>query len=117
MPPMIYPDAYLWLVFFSTLDILLTRLILSIGGAEVNPIANEVIHTWGWMGAALFKYALVTFAIIVCETVGRRTFEAGRRLSWTMVAIAAFPVIWSMLLLLGNPDAVASLADGTNPVH
>ena len=109
LPAMLYPDAYVWLLFFSSLDIIMTRLIFLVGGSEANPAADYIIQTWGWNGAIAFKYALVTFAIIICEVVGRKRPKTGTRLSWTLVVIGAFPVFWSFMLLFSNPEAVETL--------
>ena len=52
-----FPNLYLWLVFLSALDVVLTRVILYFGGTEVNPVADWVIVQWGQMGLSLFKFA------------------------------------------------------------
>jgi len=40
LPPVRYPNAYVWYVFLSTMDILFTWMILTAGGREVNPVAQ-----------------------------------------------------------------------------
>src|SRR5687767_11346014 len=72
MPEMRYPSDYVWFIFFSSLDIMLTWAILSRGGSEVNPIADEVIDIWGLPGAIIFKFSLTVLVIIVCEVVARQ---------------------------------------------
>lgn len=98
--PMRYPNAYVWLLFFSALDIMLTWVIFSNGGHEVNPIAEKVIFRWGLDGMIVYKFVLVTFFILICETVGKLRDSTGKTLSKVGVLIAAFPVCWSLLLLL-----------------
>jgi len=102
-----YPNAYVWLVFFSAMDVMLTWLILDpFGGEEVNPIAELIIDTWGWVGAAAFKFALTLFAILMCEATGRLNDAAGRRLSIMLVGVAMIPVVWSLFLLFMNRDTL-----------
>ncbi len=99
--PVLFPDRYLWLVFLSALDVMLTRVILFLGGTEVNPLAEEVIKQWGMPGLSLYKFVIVAFVLTACEYVGRQSRPQGRRLAIIGVCIAAFPVVWSSFLLLG----------------
>lgn len=102
---MLYPNEYAWFLLVASLDILLTWVILSHGGEEVNPIAAVVIDRWGLNGAIVFKFSLVLFVIIVCEIVGRtRSLRRGRRLIIFGIGISALPIIWSFFLLYtGKP--------------
>jgi hypothetical protein len=99
LPPMRYPSRYVWFVFFSSLDIVLTWIILLAGGSEVNPVARLVIDAWDLPGAIAFKFALTLFVIMMCEGVGRATDFKGSALATAAVMIAAFPVVYSLLLL------------------
>lgn len=103
LPHMRYENAYTWLILMSALDIILTRLVLRVWeGDEVNPIAQAVIDRMEFVGAILFKFALVVFAIILCEVVGRLRERDGRRLSVILVVISAMPVAYTFVLLLTN---------------
>ena len=97
---MLYPNAYVWLVFVSALDIMLTWAILQRGGTEVNPIAATVIEEWELPGAIAFKFALTLFVIVASEIVGRRRGRLGCWLARTAVGVSALPPAWSLLLLL-----------------
>jgi len=106
-----YQNAYVWIVFFSFMDVLLTWLILLFGedaAMEINPVARFVIDGWGGMrglgmaGASGLKFTLVVLAIVICEIVGRSSDRKGRRLAWVLAVIAAVPVVWSLGLLLMN---------------
>jgi hypothetical protein len=101
-PEMLYPNAYVWFVFVSALDIMLTWKILDKGGEEVNPVAREVIELWGLEGAILFKFAIVVWVVIACELSGRRKPATGRRLAWAAVVVSAAPVVYSLGLLLDH---------------
>lgn len=98
--PMRYQSAYVWLLFFSAMDIMLTWVIFINGGREVNPIAEKVIFRWGLDGMIVYKFVLVTFFILLCEIIGKQRDTTGKTLSKVGVAIAAFPVCWSLVLLL-----------------
>jgi hypothetical protein len=99
-PPLLYPNGYVWLVFASSLDFVLTWLILGMGGAEVNPIADAVLATSGYAGMMGYKFALMTLFIVICEIVGRRKRHVGRRLAMVGVAITTVPIVWSFALLI-----------------
>ena len=46
-PPMRYPNSYVWLVFVSAMDIMLTWAIIERDGTELNPIAAYMIPVEG----------------------------------------------------------------------
>lgn len=113
LPQMRYQNAYMWIVFFSFMDVLLTWMILRPGDGstqEVNPLAQAVIKAWGGMegfgmaGASVLKFALVVLAIVICEVVGRSNDRKGKYLSWVLAFIAAIPVVWSLVLLINNQE-------------
>ena len=97
-----YQNAYIWFVCVSSLDIMLTWVILRKGGVEVNPVAKEVIATWGLPGAIGFKFSLMLFVIISCEIVGRTRDGVARKLILLGILISSFPVFWLLTLLLVN---------------
>ena len=101
-PPLLYPNGYVWLVFVSSLDFMLTWLILKLGGREVNPIADAVLSSSGYAGLVGYKFALVVLFIVMCETVGRRKRPVGRRLAMVGVAISSTPIVLSLWLLITN---------------
>ena len=72
-----YENAYLWLVFVSALDVLLTSLVLYVWeGHEVNPIAEAIIGRMGFNWTVAFKFAMCLLVIIICEVVGRHRDRA-----------------------------------------
>lgn len=109
-PEMHFQNQYVWLVFVSSLDVMLTWKILDRGGTEVNPIAGLVIDAWGMHGAIAFKFAVMLGVVVMCEVLARLRVSAGRFLANAAVAISAFPVCWSLALLVLHrllPDALA----------
>ena len=118
LPQMRYQNAYVWIVFFSFMDVLLTWVILLFGKntvLEINPVAWFVIEGWGGLGglgmagASGLKFTLVVLAIVICEIVGRSSDRKGRRLAWVLAVIAAVPVVWSLGLLLMNQTILSGV--------
>lgn len=108
-PEMHFQNSYVWLVFVSSLDVMLTWRILDRGGTEVNPVAALVIDAWGMHGAIAFKFAVMTGVIVMCEALARMRMSAGRFLATAAVAISAAPVAWSLFLLALHRFAPSTL--------
>lgn len=100
----LYPNLYAWLVIASSLDVLLTSLILHLGGGEANPFAAKVIHRFDIPGMTIYKFILVSFFIVVCEVVGGLAPRAGRRMAVASIVITCVPVTVALILISGfNP--------------
>jgi hypothetical protein len=97
--PVLYPRAYLWLVLISSLDIMLTWVILHVGGYEANPLAATIIERFDLWGAVSFKFFLVIVFLLTCEFVGKRRPRTGRAMATIAVCIAAVPVVVAVVLL------------------
>lgn len=100
MPPVLYPTHYTWLVFVSALDVMFTWIVLHFGGWEVNGLAVAVLDHYGLIGIVLFKFALITLLIVLCECIGRLRFSAGRRLATFAIIVTLLPVTLASLQLL-----------------
>ena len=101
-PPrgMRYENTYVWLIFISCLDIMLTWVVLWHGGKEANAIAAAILRRFGLPGIVLFKLAVVVFLILLCEQIGRRNHQTGHKFARAAVAISAIPVILAIVLLV-----------------
>ena len=97
--PVLYPNADLWLVLVSAMDIMLTWLILHLGGYEANPLAARVIEHYDLWGIVSFKFFLVIVFLLTCEFVGRRRPGVGRAMAYVAVCISAVPVAVAVVLL------------------
>ena len=106
----LYPDVYLWYVFLASLDIMLTWLILQMGGREENALAKWIIAHGGLVGAVLFKFGTVVFVVLICEYIGRRRAKTGRRVAEWAIALTAIPVVVAIVQLL-----VVVLSRGGSP--
>lgn len=96
----LYPNRYVWFVFLSAMDAMMTYVVLAFGGREANSIANWILQRFGFTGMALFKFALVVLVIVICEFVGRRKETAGRLLIHIALVVTCFPVVIAFGLLL-----------------
>ncbi len=108
LPEMRYQNRYVWLVFVSALDIILTMLVIYVWkGSEANPIAGFIIYGRGLGWAIAFKFAMMLTVVIVCEVIGRISDRTGRRLATAAVVINALPVAYTLALLFssGPPPA------------
>jgi hypothetical protein len=95
----IFPNGYVWFVFISTLDLLLTWIVLYLGGREANTVANEILNRFGLPGLIVFKFALVVIVVMICEFVGRRREESARLLLSVGIMITCLPVVLAMILI------------------
>ena len=98
--PVRHPNLYLWLIFVSALDVILTRVVLFFGGKEINPVADFVLLHWGRLGMSLFKFLIIGFVIIVCEYIATRSATVSRRLAIVSIVISLVPVIWSCIIII-----------------
>ncbi len=112
--PILYPKAYSGYIALAALDVLLTSLILRLGGVEVNVVAAWVIEkaraieATGLTGMTLFKFGTVFFVLVACEIVGRKHASAGSKLSRAAVYISVIPVAVAVMQLL-DPAALAAM--------
>ncbi len=95
--PLAHPFIYGLYLVFATLDITLTWIILHLGGAELNHIADWIIVNYDIYGAVVYKYGLVAFVITICEIVTRAKPQVGRRLAEWSVAITVVPVVVALV--------------------
>ena len=96
-----YPQAYVWFIFVSAMDLMMTWVVLYFGGREVNVLADYILDRWALPGMVVYKFALVVFVIFICEVVGHHRDRLGRRLSIFAVVITLVPVIIAFTHLLG----------------
>jgi hypothetical protein len=95
----IFPNGYVWFVFVSALDIILTCVILHLGGREANSLAERVVFHFGLPGMAFYKMALVSLIICICEYIGRRDHETARKLISVGIMITCMPVVLALALI------------------
>lgn len=99
LPAMRYPVLYVWFVVVSSADIVLTWLVLGLGGREINPVAAAVIDHWGLPGAIAFKFSLMLMVIVLCEVIGRTRDSTARRLAGWSVGVSALAPVYTIVLV------------------
>jgi hypothetical protein len=97
--PALYEDRYAWFVLVSALDLMLTWIILHVGGREVNAVAAAILDRYDLPGLVVFKFSLVTVVIVLCEIIGRLNMRAGQRLASSAIAITCIPLLIAVLML------------------
>jgi len=65
--PLEEESAVFILVNFA--DVVLTGLAFRFGAREVNIAAKWVLHRFGLSGMVIYKFALVTFVLLVCQYI------------------------------------------------
>ena len=96
---MLYENAYVWLIFVSCMDIMMTWVVLWHGGREVNALAASIIKHFGLPGMVIYKLLLVVGVIGICEGIGRRNVQVGRRFAKGAVVLSTVPVVVAFVLL------------------
>lgn len=94
--PVLYPRIYPWYLLLAALDVMLTWVVLSMGGIELNSIAAWVIDRHDVTGMVLLKFATVLFVLYACERIGRERDHLGRRLATFAVLINCVPVAMAL---------------------
>lgn len=84
--------------FLSGLDLLLTLLILGMGGTELNPVANAVLPL-GYYALILYKASWVIFFIISIEIIGIKKPDIAERMSTLSLVVVSTPVCVATVLL------------------
>jgi hypothetical protein len=103
----LYPALYRWLLALAALDVLVTSLVLALGGTEANALAAAVIDRAGVPGMVALKVFSIGAVIGVCEYVGRRRPSAGHRLAQAALAANTAAVTVGCLFLGEYAVAVA----------
>jgi hypothetical protein len=95
----IHQDLCVWFVFLSTLDVMLTWIMLHWGGSEVNALANWIIDRWDIFGLVAFKFGFVTLVICMIHVIARLSTSAARHVAEWAVALATMPVVLALVQL------------------
>jgi hypothetical protein len=76
-----YPRHYAWVLALAVLDIIVTALVLSTGGKEMNAIARWAIEHAGVIGMVAIKATTLTIVLCICEYLGRHRPKVGLRIA------------------------------------
>ncbi len=86
LEPCLYISFHRWFLALAALDVVLTTMVLNLGGQEANIVPRAVLARTGLGGMIALKAATVVFVLLVCELVGRTREPIGRRLALTAIA-------------------------------
>ncbi len=119
--PVLFPQTYGWYITAAAADTVLTGIILTLGGIELNLIAAGVINHYGLLGMLLFKFATVYTVLLICEYIGRHRVATAKRLGTWAVIISTIPVLVGLHELVrfgperGLLDLFAHLGSAVSP--
>ena len=102
---LLYTRWYVWILIASAFDIVMTSMVISLGGIEMNPLADAIISRFGMHGAMAYKFALMIFVILMCEIIGRHNLRLGRWVAQFATLGPAVAAVLGYFLLLRMTSA------------
>lgn len=99
-------------ILASAMDFAVTFLMLNheqVQFIESNPIAAFFLNHWGVKGLFLFKLAVVTLIVVICQFVARHKVQLARGVLIVGTAVVTAVVIYSVYLHQSATQAVESL--------
>ncbi len=87
-------------LLLNVFDLALTSLILSVGGAEANPVTGYFLYSFGAGAFILAKMALVAVAVIACEALRTLRPQAASKVMHAGVFIYFILVMYECSLLI-----------------
>ena len=89
----LYPDRYVWYVFVSALDIMVTvTVLIHFGMHEANTFAQWSIDHFGTWGLIGLKFLSVIVVVFICEFVGKRDMKRGRQVATVAIGLSLVPI-------------------------
>jgi hypothetical protein len=99
--PVRFAHIYPWYLLVAVADIVITWIILTHGGRELNTIAAWAWSGWGAAGLAVLKFATVALVVVICELIAELSEVAGRRLAQWAVILSMTPIVFVAAQLVG----------------
>ena len=95
-----FPNHYCWYILAGMLDIMLTWVVLHLGGREVNVLAHRAIEMFDVWGLVAIKIASIIVVIAICETLARVNRETlAKRMAYAAIAVGFLPVAVALVQL------------------
>jgi hypothetical protein len=95
----LYPEHYPWFLGLALLDVALTWIVLGLGSQELNALARTIVAAAGLAGLLAFKLAAVAAVLAICQYIGARRWQVGRRIMDFALAANTVPVTLACLYL------------------
>jgi hypothetical protein len=99
--PVRFARIYPWYLLVAIADIVITWIILTQGGRELNIIAAWAWNGWGPVGLSVLKFTTVALVVIICELIAELSESAGRRLATWAVILSMTPIVFVALQIGG----------------
>lgn len=80
-------------------DVLLTTWILSLGGIELNAIADRVLQQFGPPGLAVLKLATMVVVLACVSAIWLKSERTGRRVAAWGVGLSMLPIVVAVVQL------------------
>lgn len=90
--PVLYPSLYCWTVFAGAMDVMMTYVVLYVGGYEANALAASALEAAGLWGLIALKFTMLALVLAICEYVGRKRASTGVLLARAAIALNVLPV-------------------------
>ena len=115
---LILAQEYLAFLLLNLFDLFLTGYIFKHHGMEANGIALLVLHRYGLLGFAIFKFLLVTVLVLICEVIATHKLKSARMVILLGCFVYGFVVIYESVLIFQHIDRPeVQQASITTPPH
>ena len=84
---------YVWLVFVSAMDLMLTWIILHKGGIEATVVPDWLTPHYARVGGVFFKFGVMPGWTLISKCTARHNLDTARKFAIAAVCIAAIPII------------------------
>ncbi|MBX3389915.1 MAG: hypothetical protein KF691_10730 [Phycisphaeraceae bacterium] len=91
--PILYPKTYAVFLLVAAMDVICTWIVLSLGGREINALANMFLQRWDVHGLLALKFGVCVMVLLTCEFIGRRKPMTAARLVMAAIVLNCFPVV------------------------
>jgi hypothetical protein len=91
-----FPLIYSFVIVAAVLDILLTTMILNMGGTELNPIVAAILEDSGIAGMATFKFGWLAMVLIIVEAIPDVRARTARVVAIFWLVTWSFPPVYAI---------------------
>jgi hypothetical protein len=100
-------QEYLGFLLLNLFDLMMTGYIFRHSGQEANGLALWVLHHFGLMGFAIFKFLMVVFIILICEAISFHSVTRAKQVITGACVLYVLVVLWEAFLVFAFVNAPA----------